>query len=227
MNKDKYCIINLKTYEEAFNINLLPFIEEIESCSDLAENLGVELIICVNSYDLKDAIKFSNKVTVFGQHCDSFSFGSHTGSTPTSVLVRLGALGTLISHSERYLGVDEVVKDFQFAKDFHLQTCICVRDIQRLTDLQSKGVSGLFALEPPELIGGDISVTSANPEIISQAYDNLNKNSVLLVGAGIKNRQDVKKALELGAKGVLVASGIVKSPNVKKSLMDLLEGFRE
>ncbi len=227
MQKDKYCIINLKTYEEAFNLNLMPFIKKLENCSNLANELGVELIICVNSYDLKDAVKFSSSITVFAQHCDSFSFGSHTGSTPTPVLVKLGALGTLISHSERYLGVEEVIKDYKFAKDMHLQTCICVRDIQRLEELQEKGVKGLFALEPPELIGGDISVTSENPEIISQAKNKLSSSSILLVGAGVKNRHDVRKALELGSKGILVASGIVKSENPQKNLMDLLEGFRE
>lgn len=223
---EKYCIINLKTYEEAFDTNLPQFIQEVEKCFDLANELNVNLILCVNSYDLKDAVRNSKSVQIFAQHCDSFSFGSHTGSTPTPVLVRLGALGTLISHSEKYLEVDEVVKDFKFANDQHLQTCICVRDIQRMIDVQNEGVKGLIALEPPELIGGDISITTADPQIITEAKEKLNSNCQLLVGAGVKNKHDVKKALELGACGILVASGVVKAENIELAVRDLLEGFR-
>ena len=224
---EKYCIINLKAYEEAFNTNLSLFIAQIEKCSDMAKELEVELILCVNSYDLKDAVLISKSCKIFAQHCDSFSFGSHTGSTPTPILVKLGALGTLISHSEKYLGVDEVMSDFKFANDYHLQTCVCVRDIKRMEELQDAGLKGLIALEPPELIGGDISITTANPQIIRTAKEKLSPQCQLLVGAGVKNKEDVKRALQLGAKGILVASGIVKAPNIELALRELLEGFKD
>ena len=42
-----------------------------------------------------------------------------------------------------------------------------------------------------------------------------------LCGAGISTREDVKEALKLGTKGVLVASGIVKARNQRKALKEL------
>jgi len=44
----------------------------------------------------------------------------------------------------------------------------------------------------------------------------------VLCGAGVKTGKDVKRALELGAVGVLLASGVVKSKDPKKALQDLV-----
>jgi triosephosphate isomerase len=82
-----------------------------------------------------------------------------------------------------------------------------------------------IAVEPPELIGGDISVTKANPEIVSgsvKAVKEVNKNVKVLCGAGIKNGIDVAKAIELGSAGVLLASGVIKSKNKEKVIRDLI-----
>ena len=43
----------------------------------------------------------------------------------------------------------------------------------------------------------------------------------LLCGAGIVTSEDVKRAMELGSRGILVASGIVKSRNWNRDI----EGF--
>ena len=81
-----------------------------------------------------------------------------------------------------------------------------------------------IAVEPPELIGGDVSVSKAEPEIIEASVRNAG-NKKLLVGAGVKTREDVKIAMKLGARGVLVASGIAKSDNFYDAILELLEGF--
>ena len=85
-----------------------------------------------------------------------------------------------------------------------------------------------IAVEPPELIGGDISVSSANPELISdsvKAIHKINENIIVITGAGVKTSQDVSKALELGTQGVFVASGIVKADERERTIKELLSGF--
>ena len=72
----------------------------------------------------------------------------------------------------------------------------------------------MIAIEPPDLIGSGISVSKARPELITnslQAIREINPAVKVLCGAGITTSGDVSRALELGAKGVLVASGLVKS----------------
>jgi triosephosphate isomerase len=83
----------------------------------------------------------------------------------------------------------------------------------------------LIAVEPPELIGGDISVSNAQPEVITKALELIGAGK-LLVGAGVKSGEDVKKAIELGASGVLLASGVTKAENPEKVLEDLANGLK-
>jgi triosephosphate isomerase len=87
----------------------------------------------------------------------------------------------------------------------------------------------MIAIEPPELIGGDISVTTADPGIVSntvKAVQSINKTVKILCGAGVKNGKDVAKAIELGADGVLLASGVVKAKNKEEVLRDLAVGIK-
>jgi len=48
----------------------------------------------------------------------------------------------------------------------------------------------------------------------------------LLVGAGIHSGEDIKKALELGAKGVVVATAVVKAFDPKAKLLELTQEFK-
>ena len=55
----------------------------------------------------------------------------------------------------------------------------------------------------------------------------INSNVAPLCGAGITNSGDVQKALELGTKGILVASGVVKAKNPEKILEEMANVSRE
>ncbi len=46
----------------------------------------------------------------------------------------------------------------------------------------------------------------------------------MLCGAGVTNGEDVKAAIELGADGVLLASGVVKAKDPRAALLDLVSG---
>ena len=50
----------------------------------------------------------------------------------------------------------------------------------------------------------------------------INNNIPVLCGAGISTGEDMKAALELGAEGVLLASGIIKADDQKQALIDLV-----
>ena len=83
----------------------------------------------------------------------------------------------------------------------------------------------VIAVEPPELIGGDISVSTARPELISDSVQKISKVPVL-VGAGVKNGADVRIARKLGAVGVLIASGVTKANDPEAVLLDLAQGHK-
>jgi triosephosphate isomerase len=81
------------------------------------------------------------------------------------------------------------------------------------------------AIEPPELIGSGVSVSKANPEIITksvEAVSGVNPGIKVLTGAGIQSGECVKIAVDLGTDGVLLASSVVKAADPAVVLRDLV-----
>ena len=58
-----------------------------------------------------------------------------------------------------------------------------------------------------------------------RSIEKVNPKVKVLCGAGITSGEDVKKALELGTKGILVASGVVKAKNPRKVLEEFAEAI--
>ncbi|PNX52570.1 MAG: triose-phosphate isomerase, partial [Thermoplasmata archaeon M9B2D] len=58
-----------------------------------------------------------------------------------------------------------------------------------------------------------------------KAVRSINTTVKILCGAGVKNGKDVAKAIELGADGVLLASGVVKAKDKEAVLRDLVSGI--
>lgn len=81
------------------------------------------------------------------------------------------------------------------------------------------------AIEPPELIGSGIPVSKSEPEIVEnsvKAAKNVNPDVKVLCGAGIGKHEDYVTAMDLGAEGVLLASGVVKAKDPKAALEELV-----
>jgi pyridoxal biosynthesis lyase PdxS len=101
-----------------------------------------------------------------------------------------------------------------------MTSIVCTKDIAETGDY-SLMQPDFLAIEPPELIGSGISVSTAKPEVVSGAVKAAKSGVPVLCGAGVSKGIDVQKALELGAKGVLLASGVVKAQDPKAVLMEM------
>jgi len=212
-------IVNFKTYESATGDNAL----ELAKVHDkVARETGISFAICVQAIDLY-RITQEVSIPVFAQHVDPIIYGSHTGSILPEVVKQAGAYGTLLNHAEYQLEFDVIASSIARAKDVGLTTCVCANTPEVAAKIAEFNPD-FIAVEPPELIGGDISISSAKPEVVTKAVS-LVGDIKLLVGAGVKNSQDTKKAIQLGASGVLLASGVTKANNPYEILTDLAKGL--
>lgn len=212
-------IVNFKTYESAVGENAVALAKIHET---IAIETGAPLAVAVNALDL-ERVAAAVKIPVFAQHLDAADFGSFTGGIVPQLLKKMGITGTLLNHSEKRV-VEELPELVEAAKAAGLKVVICAEDDSEAAEFAEKFKPDFVAVEPPELIGGDVSVTSANPEIISNSVAKVGAIP-LLVGAGVKNGEDVKTALKLGAKGVLLASGVTKADSPAEILRDLARGL--
>ncbi|AIJ04995.1 triosephosphate isomerase [Methanocaldococcus bathoardescens] len=214
-------VINYKTYKESIGKRGLEIAKVAEKVS---EESGVTIGVAPQFVDLRMIVENVN-IPVYAQHIDNINPGSHTGHILAEAIKDCGCKGTLINHSEKRMLLADIEAVINKCKALELETIVCTNNINT-----SKAVAALnpdyIAIEPPELIGTGIPVSKANPEIVEgtvKAVKEINKDIKVLCGAGISKGEDVKAALDLGAEGVLLASGVVKAKNVEEAIRELIK----
>ena len=218
-----FILVNFKAYPEALGHEA---VELAKLCAKVEEDTGRSLAVAPSALDLALVAK-SVRIPVFAQHLDPKETGKATGWIPPEAALAAGAVGTIVNHSERKVPRDEIRSVIARCRALGLEVVVCADGVAEAEALAALGPDYL-AVEPPELIGGDVSVTTARPEVISQAVARIravNPEVRVLCGAGVKTGKDVAKALELGAVGVLLASGVAKARDPEKALRDLAKGL--
>ncbi len=222
MWKTPVLIVNFKLYPSGIGEKALKLARILEK---VHKERGVSVVAAVNPLD---ALKIKGEVDIpiILQHVDAVDFGAHTGRINVELAKEYKMDGLLINHSERMLKISEIDYLIQKAKDFGLVSVVCANN-SRVAGAIAFLNPNFVAMEPPELIGGNVSVSSAKPEAIVKTIEAVKSinNIPVLVGAGIKDGKDVKKALELGADGVLVASGVVKAKDPERAVNELVDGM--
>ncbi|MFB6309898.1 MAG: triose-phosphate isomerase [Salinirussus sp.] len=161
----------------------------------------------------------------WAQHISPVDHGSHTGSTHARAVVDAGAVGTLINHSERRLPLADIDAAIGVAGDAGLRTVVCANNPNQIAAVASLGPDAV-AVEPPALIGTGTPVSQADPDIVSDAVDAaaaVDPAIDVYCGAGISTADDVAAAADLGADGVLLASGVAKADDPASALRALVD----
>lgn len=216
--------VNFKTYKQGTGADAIRLVRILEG---IAQERNVKIIPVVQASDIKE-ISALSKLEIWTQNVDPVEPGAHTGATLAEAVKEDGAMGTFLNHSEhKFQDLKTLKAAFDRATLVGLKTLVFAADVSELKKVL-KLEPTYVSYEPPELVGSKTtSVARAKPEIISKAVEvTKSKGIPLVVGAGIKSREDVKKSLQLGAVGVAVASDIVAAKDPEKELLDLAEGFR-
>ena len=215
-------VVNFKTYATAMGQRAVDLAQAMERAS----KDHVRMIAVVSAFDLHAVKQAAPSLEVWSQHLDPVGQGSFTGWLQPENAIERGAQGTIINHAEHKVDIEHVQQLMQQLPD-EFPMCACAADVDEAHQLAELGPT-FIAVEPPELIGGDISVTTADPAIVSDtvnAVRAINPQVRVLCGAGVKDGKDVKTAVELGAHGVLLASGVTKASDVDAVLADLVAGL--
>ena len=218
---DALIVVNFKTYQEAHGVaaeELAKIMQQIET--------DARMVAVVSAFDLSSVVSAAPNLEVWTQHLDPIGFGSNTGWLHPETAMARGASGTLINHAEHKVSIEHIAMLLDTIPE-NFTVCACAADIE-----EARALSALepdfVAVEPPELIGGEISVTTADPEIVSGtaiAIREVSQSVGILCGAGVKNGADVAAAIELGTTGVLLASGVTKAEDPASVVADLVSSL--
>lgn len=213
-------ILNYKTYLESSGENALELARALKSAS---EESGITMVAAPQAADIY-RIQDQISLPIFAQHIDPITPRGHTGSNLIETLIEAGISGSLINHSENRMKLADIDEVIQLCKQNDIESCVCTNNIATSKAIATFSPDAV-AVEPPELIGTGIPVSQAQPEVVEDSVKgvkSINKKIKVLCGAGISTGDDMKAAMDLGADGVLLASGIVKAENPKEALLDLV-----
>jgi len=218
--------LNFKTYAESTGSNAVSLAKQAE---EVVSEEGASVALVVQAVDIRLVTNVTT-LPVFAQHVDPVSYGSNTGHVLPEAVKAAGAIGVVLNHAENKRDNAFLERAIVRAKEVGLVVMVCAEDIDRARQVASfEAKPDLIAVEPPELIGGDVSVSAARPELITdsvKAVKAIAPNIEVITGAGIKNEADVRKAVELGTRGVFVASGVIKAGDQKEAIRGLVRGLK-
>ncbi|MGC8661455.1 MAG: triose-phosphate isomerase [Nitrososphaeria archaeon] len=222
--KKPVLLINYKAYDNSYGKKSIEISKQIEHISEQYHD--IEVILCAPAVSISDISK-SVSIPVFAQHIDPVPPGAYTGYITAEMIAELGAAGSLINHSEKRIGFNDVAESVKRLSSVGLESVVCVDRNELVAPAAMVGATAVL-VEPPELIGSGISVSNTRPEVVVSSVAEIKRagRGLLLVGAGITSLEDAKKSIELGADGVGLASAVMKATDPAIKVKELLEGIR-
>ncbi len=214
-------IVNFKTYIEATGKR---GVELAKIADQVSRDSGVTIAVAPQFTDLKTVTEVV-EIPIFSQHIDPIKPGAYTGHVLAEAVKAAGASATLLNHSERRIKISEIEEAISLARVSDLAVLVCT-DTPGVSAAVASLNPDMIAIEPPDLIGTGVAVSKARPELITNAIKRIrsvNSSVEILCGAGVSTAGDVGKALELGTRGVLVSSSVVKGTNPAKLLEDMTD----
>jgi len=211
-----FVLVNLKAYP-------CDPVEVATAAHKVSEESDAEIAIAPQAAHLQDVSETG--VQTWAQHVSPNGHGSHTGSTLAEAVVDAGAEGTLLNHSENRLKLADIDGSLDATDRTGLETCVCANNPEQIAAAAALGPDSV-AVEPPELIGTGTPVSKADPDIVRDAVEAAQKvdpSVDVYCGAGISTGEDVVSAEELGADGVLLASGVAKADDPAAALESLVD----
>lgn len=226
-----YFIINTKNYIEATGPKLDRLASIVDIFSKQRGTSKVDVLLAVPSFYIGHLSQKFSALRLLAQHIDDSEVGSTTGFDVPEIAKTAGAIGSLVNHSEHRIDHKMIKNVIRRLTGLGMTSIVCARDAREVAKLAAFSPD-FIAIEPPELIGSGKAVSSTRPKIIADSKSALDENKLigsrtrLLCGAGIVESFDAKRAIELGAEGILVASGVVKARQLKPKIAELIAGLK-
>jgi triosephosphate isomerase len=215
-------VINCKNYEEIAGDSIVKFIKIAEKIS---KKYKIKIAIAPPQHLV--GLVSNSTIPILAQHIDDSKVGSTTGFVIPELLKKSKVKGSLINHSEHRITSKEIERLVSKLKELKMISILCVKDVAEVKKYVKLNPD-YIAIEPPELIGSGKAISKEKPDLILKAADiikNAKNSTKLLCGAGIVSGEDVSKAIELGSKGILVASGIIKAKDWNKIISDFAKSM--
>jgi triosephosphate isomerase len=205
-----------------FGENVLELALVADSC---AEKYDVQVILTCSPCDLYRISAATGHLFVFGQHIDPIASGPTTGKILPEALQAAGAVGTMINHPEHQMTFSDVQKSIVRARACDLISLVFAQTLEQAVAVAWMDAD-IVMVEDPQFIASNTILDSRYIKQVTEEVRKVKSNMLVLQGAGIKSGKDVQKVLENGVQGTGSSSGIFKSEDPRRMIIEMIEGAR-
>ena len=207
--KRSLIVVNLKTYQHGARA--------VRLCKKIAR-VDKNIIVGCSPLDVY-RVRKETGLKVYCQHVDWMSEGRNSGFVLPEGVSENGGVGVFLNHSEHPLEWGVLKKTILKCKKLGLKILVFAGDLRMAKRIERLGVD-YVCIEPAELVGGKVSVSSARPELIRKIGESL--KVPFLVGAGVHSYEDVEVAMRYGAVGIALSSAVTLAGDPGKVLRGLV-----
>ena len=217
--------VNFKSNVKSTGENALSIVKALKEAQ---KKTKVPIILAPHDFDLH-AIREIWGGEIWVQHAD---YDRGTGKNQVELIKEYPQKidGVFLNHSEhRFEGWSLLSRVVNECVEYGLKVLVFVGSLDDIEKLLAAEAHPTFiAYEPPELVGSnETSVAKSKASVIEDAFEITKKAKIpLIVGAGVKDKADVQKSVELGAVGVAVSSAIIAAEDPGKKVLELASGFK-
>ncbi|MDE1810710.1 MAG: triose-phosphate isomerase [Candidatus Micrarchaeota archaeon] len=214
----KTLIINYKSDTRAFDNGM----RIAELCGRIPRD-RVNIMLAPPATMLRQVARVAKAVA---QHTDSPATGGQTGKITVEEVSMSGASGSILNHSENRMTLNGIASTVETLRKNGLISIVCADNLVAAKQVGKRCMPDYMALEPSDLIGGSVSVSIARRQEVREFVAIAREaGSVPLVGAGIRTENDVMRANELGAEGILVSSAVMHADNFRAAITGLTKAL--
>jgi len=186
---------------------------------------NVRIIFTPQYADIYRVAHETTDLLVFAQHMDPLPIGRGLGSVLPESVKAAGAVGVMLNHCEKPLGLADLSKAIQRADEIGLITIVCADSIAEAMAIAHLKPNIIVA-EPTGLIGSGMASDMDYVKESINAIKNINPEILVLQGAGISSWEDVYKVIRAGAEATGCTSGIIKAPDPIAMIDEMIHAVR-
>ena len=195
---------------------------------ELCRKFDVDIIFTAQYTDIARIANATTHLKVFAQHMDANPVGRGVGAVLPEAIRQAGAVGVLLNHAERPLGLTVLNETIRRADEVGLATLVCAGSVQESIAVATLKPNIVLA-ENPALIGGGERGQEDAVEIgrLNAAVKAVDEDVLVLHGAGINNETDVYQVIRCGADGTGSTSAIMRAVDPKDMLSRMIEAMSQ
>lgn len=189
---------------------------------ELAEKYDIDVVFTAQLIDIPQIKQQTKHLILCAQHMDGIVPGRGMGHVLPEALVNAGVEAVILNHAEKPMTLRELVNAVKRAKELGMITTICADSVEECRAIATLHPDVMICEETSHIgtgVTSDISYMTSTRDAIRE----ISPETIVVQGAGIKDYNDVYRAIMAGSGSGGGTSGIVAAPDPNKVMDEMVK----